>query len=85
MADHSKHEHGCGCGGKTKARQHVEAEFTLVPARTRANESTCCGDHAGHDHGADLGCCGGSQSKHTETKARTELGARGCCGGHGHD
>lgn len=85
MADHSKHEHGCGCGGKTKAGQQVKPDLTLDPARTKANEAASGGNHAAHDHGDDPGCCGGSQSTQPKIKARTESGAGGCCGGHGGD
>ena len=85
MADHSKHEHGCGCGGRTKAGQQVEPDFTLDPVYIKANEAAYCGNNAGKDHGNDQGCCGGSQSKRPKTKARLELGAGGCCGGHAHD
>ena len=70
MADHSKHEHGCGCGGKTNAGQQVETDFTLNPARAKANEAACCG---------------ASQAKQPKAKAAVDSSARGCCGGHGHD
>ena len=85
MADNSKHKHSCGCGGKTKAGEQLEPDFTLNPVSTKANEAACCGHDAVQDHSDDQGCCGDSQSKQPKTKAKTELSARGCCGGHGHD
>lgn len=84
MADHSKHEHGCGCGEKAKAVQEVKPDFTLDPAKSKVNEAACCGHHAAQVHGDDPGC-GGAQAKQPKTKAKTESGAGDCCGAHGHD
>lgn len=85
MADHSKHEHGCGCGGKTKARQQVEPDFTLDPISAKAIETACCGHNAAQDQSADHGCCGGSRAKQPKVETAIESSARRCCGGHGHD
>lgn len=85
MADHSKYERGCGCREKTKAGQQVEPDFALEPINVKANETACCGHNAAQEHSDDQGCCGGSQSEQLKTKAKTELGAKGCCGGHAHD
>lgn len=82
MADHSKHEHTCGCGEKTRATQLAKPDFTFDPAKTKAHEAACCGDHAEQSHGDNQGCCGGSQPK---TKAGPDSGAGGCCGGHSND
>ena len=56
--------------------------FTFDPAKTKAHEAACCGDHAEQSHGDNQGCCGGSQPK---TKAGPDSGAGGCCGGHSND
>ena len=83
MVDHYKHEHGCGCGGKTKATQQEKPDFTIDRAGARPHEFACCGDHARQDQSNDQGCCGGSHSK--KPKARPELAAEACCGGNSHD
>lgn len=64
MADHSKHEHGLRLRWKTKARQQVEAEFTLHPVSAKAIETACCGHKSReYNRSADQGCYGGSRAK----------------------
>ena len=83
MADHYKHERGCGCGGKTNATQQENQDFTIDRGGIKPHKSACCGDQARQDQGDDPDCCHGSHSK--EPRAKPELAAEGCCGGNSHD